>query len=322
MSKRPEFDDLETDYFDEEVGNSFLSLMSLGVAFVCVAVFIALAWYAYQDDGDDGANDDQIAVIYPEESPVRIVPEETDDWRFPQADREIYQRREPNDIGEVEQILPQPQAPIAREILPPESSQTEGWVNTENAADAIGLTDAERQKRELANAADTADVNATIKPAIPSVAESVSITPEVQVKPEVTPPMVSVTAATPARQKQPVKEPSKEIAPKPQPVAKKKPVTPPVAVEKPVSTAAAKLTAHRLQLGAFTSRKDAQKNWQKVQQKHSSILGSKQVNIEQAVVKGKTYYRVQAYPYGSAAEAKANCVMLSGKGQACFAVAK
>ena len=143
MVRKSSYDDLETDYFDEEVGGSLLSLMSLGVAFLAVAAFIALAWYAYQDEGVEGG---EIETIYAQEGDVRIAPEGESGWQFPDTERQVYQLGSGNaEDMDVEQILPQPERPAPRA-----QAGAEGWVNKEDvvSSEPIGLTDAERRKME------------------------------------------------------------------------------------------------------------------------------------------------------------------------------
>ena len=274
--KKSSYDDLETDYFDEEVGGSFLSLMSLGVAFLAVAAFIALAWYAYQGDDNDSG---EIETIYAEEGDFRVEPEGESGWQFPDEERQVYNlgSGEEEDL-QVEQILPQPERPQPRATV---TEQAEGWINKQVASEEIGLTDAERRKME-------------------ELAENAAKTPV----------------------KDLVKETEKAIVAA---VEKPKPVVAPVLtkkLEKPKLPQKMILTRHRLQLGAFGSRAEALKNWSKIQKKSGSLLANKKAHVQVAEVKGKTYYRVQAYPFSNRAQADALCVMLKARGQACFTVKK
>ncbi len=299
MVRKSSYDDLETDYFDEEVGGSFLSLMSLGVAFLAVAAFIALAWYAYQDDG---VEEGEIETIYAQEGDIRLAPEGESGWQFPDADRQVYQLGSgAEEDMSVEQILPQPERPAPRAQA---EEGVEGWINKEDVAgnEPIGLTDAERRKmEEIAKDATQAVKSGIVNtPATPA--------PEV---------VVAAKKETVTK----VAKPAEVAKPKPAPVVKKKPA-PVVAKKKESSNKSAVLTRNRLQLGAFGSRADALKNWGKIKSRNSSLLGSKKAHIEVAEVKGKTYYRVQAYPFTSRAKADALCVMLKSRNQPCFAVKK
>lgn len=296
--KKSSYDELETDYFDEEVGGSFLSLMSLAVAFLAVAAFIALAWYAYQDDGDVNG---EIETIYAQEGEIRNAPEGESGWQFPDAERQVYQLGSGNvQDMKVEQILPQPERPQARptmdEMEMPVAQElaqadvepkTEGWINEQATQQGlVGLTDAERRKiQEAADAADAARSAETVAQ-IAKAAE-----------PKVEAPKAVVKA----------------------PVVKKAVVKKKVVPAKPKK---ATLTRNRLQLGAFGSRSEALKNWSKIRSRNSSLLGGKQAHIQVAKVKGKTYYRVQAYPFSSRSKADALCVMLKSRNQPCFAVKK
>lgn len=284
MAKKSSYDDLETDYFDEEAGSSFLSLISLAVAFLAVAAFIALAWYAYQDDD---SNDGSIETIYADKGEIRNAPEGETGWKFPDTDRQIYKlgSEEANDsgeVGKVEQILPQPERPQPRKQV-----GAEGWISKPKVEDAeIAITDAERRKMEEVAAA------AVEKPAAKDKAVIIKEVVEV-VKPTPTPVAVAK-------------------------VVEKKVVKAAAPVKREV--ASGKLTRNRLQLGAFGSRSEALSSWKKILGKNSSLLDGKQAHVEAADVKGKTYYRVQLYPFANKAEADALCVMLKSRNQACFSV--
>lgn len=294
MAKKPTYDDLETDYFDEEVGSSFLGLITVGIAFIVVGLFIALAWYAYQDDEP---TEDGVTTIYAEDTPMKVTPEEESGWRFPDGDRHVYNLGSDRvEDMKVEQILPQPERPQIRE-----EQKTEGWINNDARKGPVGLTDAERRQ---------IDEPKDIPAATPQVVKEIT-TPTPKPAKKVTENKAIVKSiTTPKEVANKVVEP---IA-KPEPVKVIKPTT------ETVTSTPTPLTKARLQLGAFGSQSEALKNWTKFQKSHAPVLGGKRVHVEKATVKGKDYFRVQAYPYGSKAEAEAACVMLKSKGQACFAV--
>jgi cell division protein FtsN len=317
MVKKSSYDDLETDYFDEEAGSSFLSLMSLGVAFLAVAAFIALAWYAYQDDGA-AMEEGEIETVYADEGDVRIKPEGESGWQFPNAEREVYRLGSDSEAEpEVEQILPQPERPAIRE-----REVVEGWINKEaSSGPAIGLTDAERRQMEAVESTsnEVKEVTEAVETKEAVKEEIKTVTKAVEKKVVEKAPAATVTAkeetikkiaeqtntATPA----PVKEAKPEVT-------KTKVATAPAAPK----TKARGLTSNRLQLGAFGSRAEALKNWGRIRTKAAGLLSNKEAHIEMAEVKGKTYYRIQAYPFDSRSQADALCVMLKSRGLSCFAV--
>lgn len=172
MAKRP-YDDIETDYLEEENESGFLSLVSVVIAFIAVAVFIALAWYAYQSSTKTDSGED-IQVVYPEDGPVREAPEETGGWQFPHQDKSVYNIVSGEEGGEgeatVEQILPAPEQPVKR----PET-ETATWMNKELKQDTIAKTDAERLKEEKTQAESVAAETSTEVEAQP-VAEAAEAT--------------------------------------------------------------------------------------------------------------------------------------------------
>lgn len=288
MIDRNSYDDLETDYLEEETESGFLSLMSVVIAFVAVAVFIALAWYAYQT-GTDVVPMEDIEIVYPEEGAIRETPEDPGGWQFPDQDRSVYNiiSGENQDI-KVEKILPAPEQPVERPDM-----QTQTWMNDNLNNKKIAKTDAERQME-------------TLKKQEPQPAPAAAA-PEKPAEP--------VSAAAPAVAKaEPVVE---EVKMEPEPAEAKAPK----AQEKPAAVVS--LTRTRLQLGAVRSEQEARDSWNKLTKKFPQLVGGKSLHIERADIPDKgTYYRIQLYPFADKAEADALCKQLDAQGQACFAIVK
>jgi tetratricopeptide (TPR) repeat protein len=76
---------------------------------------------------------------------------------------------------------------------------------------------------------------------------------------------------------------------------------------------------HLVQLGAFSSKAEAQRGWSVLQAKFPQLEGRAPV-ITQAVVKGRTYWRVAADGFG-ADGARAMCGTVKSAGRNCFAYA-
>lgn len=322
MAKRP-YDDLETDYLEEENESGFLSLVSVVIAFIAVAVFIALAWYAYQSSTKSGAQE-EIQVVYPEDGPVREAPEETGGWQFPHQDKSVYNivsGEEKEGEAKVEQILPAPEQPIKRPDV-----ETKTWMNDNLKQDKIAKTDAERLKEAKEQVeVETAPV-AEEAVAEETVAEE-TVAAEPAPAPAITP---AVKAETPVvEQKAEPAEKAPEAAPKVVETKPQPPLKAPVKVEaqavpKPQVKADVKTASGpaKLQLGAVKSEADARAQWQKIKAKHP-VLASKSLQVESVSIPGKgTLYRIQAAGFASKAEAKAACSNISAAGQACFAVGK
>jgi cell division septation protein DedD len=358
MAKRP-YDDLETDYLEEENESGFLSLVSVVIAFIAVAVFIALAWYAYQSS-TKSESQEEIQVVYPEDGPVKQAPEETGGWQFPHQDKSVYNivsGEEGSDDAKVEQILPAPEQPVKRQ-----SANTKTWMNDKLKQDKIEKTDAERLKEakeqavaidaetkapvkevlsaedkakadaEAAAAAIAAEKMAMIEAEKAQLAKQASAQESAKaLESEVTTvsdvPVATTTTAVKAEK--PVVE--EVVAEKPDPVveAKTEPVKAPMKAEtksvpKPqvVATPQAATGSARLQLGAVKSDADARAQWQKLRARHS-VLANKSLNVESVTIPGKgTLYRIQAVGFANRSAAQAACGQISAAGQACFTVGK
>ena len=76
---------------------------------------------------------------------------------------------------------------------------------------------------------------------------------------------------------------------------------------------------HLVQLGAYSSKVEAQRGWTVLKTKFPQLKG-KQPVITEAVVNGRTFWRVAAEGFG-ASGAKAMCGTVKSAGRGCFAYA-
>jgi cell division septation protein DedD len=325
MADKEQYDDLETDYLEEESESGLLSLMSLVIGFVAVAGFIALAWYAYRSSTEPMLNED-LEVVTAEESPVRTAPEEPGGWQFPHQEKSVYNVISgEEDKTKAEQILPKEEEPMQRadETTAPDTADaeasTETWVNERDGSAA---------QTEAADA-ETAAVEEKEAPAVTSgSAVNVGDAPvATEAKPAVTKPAeekVVTKTETPGKAKP---APESVVAAKPadafkaQPEQAPKPVAKTEAIPEPkLAPASGGPTPVRLQLGAYGSQAEANASWAKIQKKVGGSVNGYRTTIEQADVSGKSFYRLQLYPFASMDEAKSLCSQLSAKGQPCFPV--
>lgn len=114
-----------------------------------------------------------------------------------------------------------------------------------------------------------------------------------------------------------VAEKPKEVA-KPTPAPAEKPKAP---AAKPAAPAPLATSGERVQLGAFRSRAEAEKQWQKLQKTSADVLGGKPYQVVEANLGEKgIYYRLRAAGFNSSADAKAACSAITGRGQPCLVV--
>ncbi len=118
-------------------------------------------------------------------------------------------------------------------------------------------------------------------------------------------------------QKKTVPQAAPEIVETPKPVEPE----PAPKVEPAPVVAAPATSGERVQLGAFRSNAEAEKQWQKIVRAHSSLLKGKPHQVVRADLGDKgVFYRLRVAGFNDADAAKALCKSLSAKGQGCFLV--
>ena len=79
----------------------------------------------------------------------------------------------------------------------------------------------------------------------------------------------------------------------------------------------------KVQLGAYKSQEEAEKNWKSIGTKYASLVSDKQHRIFRVDLGSKgIFYRLQVGSFESAGAAQAFCRSLTAKGQGCFLVGK
>ena len=75
-------------------------------------------------------------------------------------------------------------------------------------------------------------------------------------------------------------------------------------------------------MASLKSRAAVQQNWTTLQRQHSDLLGKLELNIQSVQLSGGrgTYYRMQAGPLASRAQARALCESLKSRKQGCIVV--
>ncbi len=333
MIDRNSYDDLETDYLEEEMESGFLSLMSVVIAFVAVAVFIALAWYAYQA-GTDVVPMEEVEVVYPDEGAIREEPQEPGGWQFPNQNKTVYNilSGKKDDI-KVEKILPTPEQPINRSEL-----QTQTWINNKIVQQPIAKTDAERQmeakRKNMQNTkasltSNNSNTTGDNKPLTSNNAQT-NITAVNTNKAEngkIAGPNIASNSASSSINNQSINKNATSNAKANNNISK---ITNGTAIKEETHAnnnyadqATSPLTKIRLQLGAYRTHKEAKASWSKLRKQHPDLVKNKALHIERADISGKgTFFRVQIYPFATKQEASKLCKQLSAKGQACFTVIK
>jgi len=151
----------------------------------------------------------------------------------------------------------------------------------------------------------------TLAPAIPAPtpgAPPPAAPPQTVTMPEPAPPAESTpaTESTPSAESTPPAEKT--------PAAEKTP---------PAASLAAANTPFRVQVGSFTTRAAAEKEWARLQTALPEIFASQEPIIAKATLPGRgTVYRLQRGGFDTMQEARTMCATLRAKQQACFPLRK
>lgn len=250
------------------------------VAVAAVLGFGVVLVYAYNKGKQDGPGNVP-PVIQAQEGPSKIRPENPGGMNVPNRDKEVFNRLETdNKSSTVERLLPPPEKPMTPPAPPPAAVP-----------------------EVMAKMAPAGETGGNV--AVPLKAATAPL----PVPPKEMKPMVA---------KPPKAPPAPPAAKKPATAAKK------VASKAPASTpkAAAKTGAYRVQMASLKSRAAVQKNWASLKRKHPDLLGKLQLNIQSVQLsRGRgTFYRMQAGPMTSRAQANSLCARLKSRKQGCIVV--
>lgn len=300
---RPDLDEYEE--LNPELDAPRSRAMSWIVLGVAVLGFGALAYYAYQS-GSQSVADGQMLIVEAEEGAIKEAPADAGGEEFPHKDKTIYDALSPYRTDQkVETLLPAAEEPVIPEP-------------------AVNTTEAKSTAKPEAT-------TSYVKPE-PKVVEEKPVVEEpkkeeVKVEPvKVTEPAPVAKPVEPVKAPEPAKVEAVEVgdapvavkptaAPAPKPEAKPVVKAEPKPAPKPAPAASG--GNYKIQLGAYGSDAEARQNWSKIAAKHGDLVKGSPL-IVMADVNGKTYYRLRAIGFNTAAEAKAACATLNSRGQACF----
>lgn len=265
------------------------------VVFAVVSGFVGLAWYAYHAGMQSLKNDD-LLVVEPDKTPVKIKPESPGGMQFPGQDKTIFDTfGGPPPEPKVERVLPPPEQPAA---MPPAGNA--GTVVTASKAPS---TTTPEQIIPPAPVEPKAAPAVTAKKAVPPVShEAPTVAPPVSQQMPV--------IALPTREETPVVATKPEAKPHPAPEKK------PAAIAFPAENVT--IAGPQVQLGAYRSEQEAGDAWKAMQKKHPQLAGKEPVILKADLGKRGVYYRLRLGGFASRNAAKAFCQKLSASHQPCI----
>ncbi len=302
---RPDLDEYEE--LNADLGEPRSRAMSWIVLGVAVIGFGALAYYAYQS-GSQSVADGQMLVVEAEQGAIKETPVEAGGEEFPHKDKTIYEALSPYRTDQkVETLLPPAEEPVI-----PEPAVNDGKSEVKTTEETTSYVKPETKATDEGDDEDHSTAAPIAKP-IEKVEAPKAAEPAPVAKP-----------VEPVKTPEPLKVESVEVkdvtvATKPTPAPVPTPVKPVVKAE-PVKAAPAPAASggnYKIQLGAYGSDAEARQNWSKISAKNSDVVKGSPI-IVKADVNGKTYYRLRASGFASAAAAKSACATLSSRGQGCF----
>ncbi len=156
--------------------------------------------------------------------------------------------------------------------------------------------------------AEAATVSTTVRTTAAASPASYAPAPRV---PAAVAPQPSQAVASPAMTPPP---PSPSQSPAPALTTASAAPPPPAPAEAPAEAGGG---AYMVQLAALNSQADAQRAWARIAGAMPALFGEKQPDIKNAVVNGKTFYRLRTGGFASPAEAAKFCGEVSAAGSAC-----
>ncbi len=279
-----------------------------------ILLLAGILWVSYPRGGDDAV--EEVPVIQADAGPVKAEPDQQGGMDIPYRESTVFDSMRGQDDRKVENLLPPEEQPVDRNQV---FAGLKNGVEDQQTEAAADITESSAEPP-----AQTAE--AAPQPAAPAETPSSSHPQETQAQAEPPAPVTPETlAAAPAPE--PAAAPEAPAAATPvvsaapaAPVVAAEPEAAPAATVEPASggeaakqdaqeAASVKSTSggsHYVQLASIKDRGAAATSWKGLQKKFPSQLSGLEYRVQEANVKGSTYYRVQAGPL-SQADARSVC---------------
>lgn len=287
----------------------------LAALLIGVAVAGGAGWYLLT--GSTATDGKVSAPTIPADSnPYKVRPADPGGMQVPNQDKLVYDRLDPGaqqaGSGQVEKLLPEPQAPQApaMQSQAPQPPAVEPRTPARDGA-GDGMTAPPPPLPSISGGSSGGPAPAVSRPEAVTGIEKPVPSPATE-RPE--------TTALPAPQPQ---GPAAQPAPtSPAPAAQPAPVQAPAQPAAP-QTAAAGTGPYTVQLAALRDEASVRKSWQSLQSKHPELLGNLKMVIERADLGDKgVFYRLRATGLPTEDAGRALCDELAKKKVGCLFVGK
>lgn len=309
-------DAFDDDQEDEEPGGAVAGAVSKVLAAVVVSgVFAAAILYAYSwSVNDQGPRDENLPVVEAEPGPEKVKPEDPGGMDVPYQDQLVLNQNAGD--GEVEQLLPPPEEPRTAETgsaaAGKDRDATAGSSQTDRTGNADGTQAADHAAPEPGEQVastepsrtpeETAETDAGTRTAEPDQDQATS--GETGGDESETDSDTVVTGETGAEETRDTADTSDTAA----------------RTDRTGDGASASGGGtYLVQLAAFQNRDNAEKAWQRIQDKHKNVLGNQKLQLQRKRIPDKgIFWRVRTGPFPNRATADDLCGQLKDRGQPCL----
>jgi len=278
-----EFDD-ETYQLARDLKKSKKSrILPILTSVAALAVFGAVVWYAYNwNEGQ--LSPGALPVIAAKDGPIKERPAEEGGLVIPYRDRAVLNEGLDEEGAEaVEHLLPPPDEPVVQEAPAVMLTATSGDAPAEEPGDAATTVAPEA----------AAPAQSASEPGSQAAATATSASGDGAAAPAKTAALATAEKASPAKS----------------------------AAEAPQGAKVAQVPTdggYFLQLAAVQDRTNVDSEWKRLQKMFPALLGDMTLQIEEAVVGGKTFFRLKTGPFPTRTTAEDVCAQLKSKKQACL----
>ena len=318
--------DEETSELEAELkrGNRILPLL---LSMAALVVFGGVVWYAYSWSSGD-LSPAALPVIAADDSPVKERPLDEGGLAIPHRDKAVLNDGLDGGQGQpVEHLLPPPEEPKALEAMETDAEPASGApvaeapLSEESEATEAAPEERIQESQELETAADTSSQESTQSEAVKVEAAPAPAAPEPVLAPASDAgEAAEEQAASEIRPAQVVEADAGQVVEEPPPLETSNGEPAAAKMEEPVEPVA-KLPVdggYLIQLAAIQDQGKIDSEWRRMQKAFPALLGDMGLIVEEAVVNGKTFYRIQAGPFPTKSTAEDLCAQLKVKKQACI----
>ncbi len=271
-----------------------------------------IAWYSYTTglkEGSEGA-----APLLKPDGPTKVTPASPGGQAIPHREKTAFNMVDGRDSDRtVERLLPPPEIPRNPPVAakPATGAAKPATVAAKPTTGSSQMRAADSQKpAELAQGdPDTLGSPALSRPATDGPVRLAPRYPDRSQTPKAPP--KTVPRASQGRSKWIELPPAV-------------PNEPAVSAKVPAMTKSSPPSAadgsYRIQIGSVSSDAQARRLWKQQSEKNGDLLGALSLNIQQATIKGRTYYRVQGGPLSGRASARGLCNELKKRQMGCIVV--